>query len=127
MLFRSFEDRSLDAPKEQYTLPHSSPQQTVSTQLNSLTICSPDSREYRNGSKQTDTDTDAALDSSGVLDLLDAVTSPLSHAQTLLESALALSHKLQEHTTICLRSGLKWVAQAMVGVRSLHVAAKEVL
>ena len=128
--FSDFEDRPSETVKGGYSVPYSSSLQTNSTQSNFLSIVSPDFRENHNASKQTNTDTGtdtaAALDANDVLDLLDAVSSPLSHAQTLLEGALALSQKLQEHTTVCLRSGLKWVAQAIIGVRSLHVAAEEV-
>lgn len=72
------------------------------------------------------TETDLPLDFSGVLDSLDAVTSPLSDAKSLLDGALSLSLALQADTALCLRSSLKGVTQAVIGLSSLHSISEKV-
>ena len=68
----------------------------------------------------------AADTASEILDFLDAVSGTLRMARAQLESSLLLSVEAQSEAAACVRSGLRNIAQSVVGVSVLDVLTSEV-
>jgi hypothetical protein len=73
-----------------------------------------------------DTQSTAADTASEILDFLDAVSGTLRMARAQLESSLLLSVEAQSEAAECVRSGLRNIAQSVVGVSVLDVLTSEV-
>lgn len=73
-----------------------------------------------------DTQSTAADTASEILDFLDAVSGTLRMARAQLESSLLLSVEAQSEAAACVRSGLRNIAQSVVGVSVLDVLTSEV-
>lgn len=85
----------------------------------------PEGPHDRERERQSTTAT--ADESLELLDFLDAVTGPLSLARTQLETSLLLFIEAQSEAAACVRSGLRNIAQSVVGVSVLNVLTSEVI
>ena len=73
-----------------------------------------------------DTQSTAADTASEILDFLDAVSGTLRMARAQLVGSLLLSVEAQSEAAACVRSGLRNIAQSVVGVSVLDVLTSEV-
>lgn len=69
---------------------------------------------------------DEITDSTGVIELLDAMTGPLAHARAHLEDSLTLSLDLHAKSTASHRAGLREIAMSLMGISVLDSIANEV-